>query len=114
MDIAKEINNHLAWIETLASLLDRETIPSEELNTIAQHESCALGQWLNTKAAEKYNDHQELQQLIQSHESFHKLAADLITAIQQHNEDAALQIQAQFIEESQKVIRYLKTLQAYR
>ncbi len=111
MDIGQEITNHLEWIETIASLLDSEKISREDLQVITQHDKCALGQWLNSEASMKFKDLPEYEKLIESHEAFHKLAGNLITALQLDKEAEAIESQGHFIEMSQKVIGYLHILQ---
>jgi hypothetical protein len=111
MDIGQEITNHLEWIETIASLLDSEEITQEDLQVITQHDKCTLGQWLNSEASMKFKDLPEYEKLIESHEAFHKLAGNLITALQLDKEAEAIESQEQFIEMSQKVVDYLHSLQ---
>jgi hypothetical protein len=111
MDIKQEITNHLEWIETIASLLDSEEISQEDIQVITQHDKCMLGQWLNSEASMKFKDLPEYEKLIESHEAFHKLAGNLITALQLDKEAEAIESQEQFIEMSQKVIDHLHILQ---
>ena len=113
MNIEQEINNHLKWIESIVGLLGEDEVTQDALNTITQHDRCELGQWLDSEASIKYRDLPELDQLKHSHAEFHKLAGDLISALQKDSEDEALATQAQFIEMSQKVIEYLHLLQTH-
>jgi methyl-accepting chemotaxis protein len=111
MDIKQEITNHLEWIETIASLLGGEEITQEDLQAITQHNKCALGQWLNSEASMKFKDLPEYEKLIESHKAFHKLAGNLITALQLNKEAEVIESQEQFVEMSQKVIDYLHIFQ---
>jgi hypothetical protein len=111
MDIRQEITKHLEWIERIASLLGNEDVTQEELHEITQHDKCALGQWLRSDASRKYRNLLEFQNLIDSHDEFHKLAGSFIAVFRQRNESEALKLEAQFIEMSKKVISYLHVLQ---
>lgn len=111
MDIKQEIDKHLKWIETVASLFEHEQITEAEQQDLTRHDRCALGQWLNSGSSAKYQDLPELEVLKENHEAFHKLAGDLITALVAGKEDEALQFQEKFIEKSQTVISCLQVLQ---
>lgn len=111
MDIRQEITNHLEWIEKIASLLGNEDITEEDLQAITQHDKCALGQWLNSDSSGKYKELPEFQELIESHDAFHKLAGSLIVALRQGKEAETIGLEVAFIEMSQKVIRHLHALQ---
>ena len=110
MDIGQEITNHLEWIEAIAEHLGSEEVSQEELQLITQHDKCALGKWLNSEASSIFNDLPEYQKLIKSHEEFHKLAGNLITAMQLNKEAEVIESHEQFIAMSQKVINYLQIL----
>ena len=58
-----------------------------------------------------YEIYLEYQKLIKSHEEFHKLAGNLITAMQLNKEAEVIESHEQFIAMSQKVINYLQILQ---
>jgi methyl-accepting chemotaxis protein len=111
MDIGQEITNHLEWIETIASLLGGDKITQEDLQAITQHDKCALGQWLNSEDSMKFKNLSEYEKLIESHKEFHKLAGNLITALQLDKEAEVIESQELFIEMSKKVIDYLHILQ---
>lgn len=113
MNLKQEITNHLEWIDTMASLLGSEDIAEEKLQLIIQHDQCLLGQWLGSDDSAGYKQLPEFDKLIESHDAFHKLAGNLITALQQGKETEALESQAQFIEMSKKVISYIKILQSH-
>jgi hypothetical protein len=53
----------------------------------------------------------EFQDLIESHDAFHKLAGNLISALRQGKEEEAIKSEVEFIEMSQKVISHLYALQ---
>lgn len=112
MDLQEEITNHLEWIEMLASLLGSEEMTEDSLRTIRQHDRCKLGQWLDSEASESIRALPEYETLIKSHETFHNLAAGMISAAQQGNEADTAELHAQFIEASQQVVGSLRTLQA--
>lgn len=111
MDIAQEINKHLEWIETISSFLGKEDITKEQMDEITQHDRCALGQWLASENAQPFKDLPELAELEESHDAFHRLAGDLINAVEAGNEDEASAAQERFIAMSQQVITYLNMLQ---
>jgi hypothetical protein len=111
MDLRHEIINHLEWMDTVASLLGSEEMTKEQIQVISQHDKCELGKWLDSEASEDFKELPEFEMLIESHEAFHKLAGNLITAVQDNNEENAIESNRQFIEESQKVIGYLQSLQ---
>ena len=111
MNLQHEITNHLEWIDTIASLLGSEEITEEALRVITQHDKCSLGQWLNSDASTKFKKLPEFEKLIECHDTFHKLAGSLITALQLGKEAEAIEFQIEFIEMSQKVINYIQILQ---
>lgn len=110
MDIGQEINRHLAWIESVASLFRNEEVTDEKLQEISQYDHCALGQWLDSDASAKYQVLPEFEELKESHESFHKLAGEMIAAIKDDQEEKAMTLYQQFIQQSQTVIGHLKML----
>lgn len=114
MDIAREIAQHLAWIETIVSLLGREEVAEEELHEITRHDHCALGQWLFSEASREFKELPELEKLKESHEAFHSLAGDMISALGAGDEEKAIDSEKRFIEKSQEVIDHLHVLQARR
>lgn len=59
----------------------------------------------------KFKNLSEYEKLIESHKEFHKLAGNLITALQLDKEAEVIESQEQFIEMSKKVIDYLHILQ---
>lgn len=111
MDLRNEIINHLEWMDTIASLLGSEEFTEEYIQAITQHDKCALGQWLDSDDSKELKYLPEFEKLIESHAAFHKLAGNLITAVQLGKESDAIESHRQFIEESQKVIAYLQNLQ---
>lgn len=111
MDIDHEINKHLEWIETIASLLGDEDITQEEVEEISRHDRCALGQWLDSEDSTRFKDMPELEELKESHEAFHNLAGQLITAFEAGKEAEAIESQEKLVEMSKKVVGYLYLLQ---
>ncbi len=111
MDIGKEIANHLEWMESIASLLGSEEITENEIQVISQQDKCKLGQWLKSEASSMLGDYPEYENLIESHETFHKLAGMLILSLRQGREAEAIEVEAQFIDASKKVIGYLHKFQ---
>ena len=110
MDISHEINKHLEWIESVVSLLGKEEITKQEVNAVSQHDRCALGQWLSSEEAMEFKGLPELEELIESHEAFHNLAGELITAAEAGKDIEAMEAQEKFIEMSKKVIGLLLVL----
>lgn len=110
MDIRQEIDKHLKWIETVASLFAHEEMTQEEQHELTQHDRCALGQWLQSENSVKYRELPELAMLKENHAAFHQLAGDLISALVAGKEEEALQLQEKFIEKSQTVINCLQVL----
>ena len=111
MDIRQEINNHLEWIENVVALIGRETISDEELAEVTRHDRCALGQWLESAEAAEFNEVPELEALKESHDEFHRLAGDLIKAVEAGEESQAVAFEERFVEMSRKVIAHLQALQ---
>ena len=111
MDLELEITNHLEWIDSVALLLDKEQFTENELNDITGHENCKLGQWLASEGAELYSGVPEFSQLLHDHETFHKLAGELITALQSGKESEAIEAQQALIGMSRDVIAHLQVLQ---
>jgi len=114
MDITEEIDKHLEWIETIVSLLGSEKVAEETLPEITRHDRCALGQWLISEASTEFRDLPELESLKESHEAFHRLAGDMISALAAGDEEKAVDSEKRFIEKSQEVISYLQVLQERR
>ena len=111
MDLTREISNHLEWIDSIASFLNNEEFSEEDLQEITRHNQCELGQWLDADESSMFKDLPEFQQLQASHEQFHKLAGDLISALQQGDENQAIAAQEKFILMSHEVITALQSLQ---
>jgi len=111
MDLGQEIENHLEWIDGIASLLGAESFTEEDLQKITSHNTCELGQWLGSEGQELYKEIPEFSQLVDSHELFHKLAGELIEAIQLGKENKAVEVEEEFISMSQEVVGYLQILQ---
>lgn len=111
MDLRDEIINHVEWMESVASLLGNEEVTDEKVQLLTQHDQCALGKWLDSEASKEFKALAVFESLVESHSAFHKLAGDLIIAAQLGKEADAVESEKQFIEESQKVVGYLKTLQ---
>lgn len=112
MDLAKEIGNHLEWIDSIASLLAGGDLSEEELSRISRHDNCQLGQWLDSKGADRFRGYDEFQALLDSHAEFHQLAGNLVSALQQGEDDKALEAQELFIASSHNVITHLQTMEA--
>jgi hypothetical protein len=111
MDLGQEIENHLEWIDGIASLLGAEEFSEAELQKIISHNACELGQWLSSEGSGLYSGMPEFSQLVDSHELFHKLAGELIAAIQSGEEKKAVEVEEDFIRMSQQVVGYLQLLQ---
>lgn len=111
MDLGQEITNHLVWIERIASFLDQGEFSDEDLHEVASHDQCQLGQWLASDAAVGLKGLPEFERLTTSHEAFHQLAGELISALQTGNEANALKVQEDFIGMSREVIDCLQVLQ---
>ena len=111
MDIKQEINQHLEWIEKIASLLGSEEVTQEKIDELSQHDKCELGRWLSDEAAKTYHDFPEFQALIDSHAEFHQLAGKLLAALEQEDEAEAIATEVRFLEMSQTVIGHLQALE---
>lgn len=111
MDLKQEITNHIRWIDSLASLLDSDELTDERLSAISEHDKCELGKWLGSKESKGYQALPEFEKLVESHRVFHELAGSMVAAVQLDQETDVLALQTRFIEESQKVVGYLKQMQ---
>jgi len=111
MDLAKEIENHLEWIDSIAALLEVEEFSDVDFQKITSHDDCELGHWLSAEGSELYNTLPEFNKLIDSHEAFHKLAGELVAAIRAGDEKKAVEVQEGFISMSQEVVGHLQRLQ---
>lgn len=111
VDIRQEINKHLAWIETVASLFEHEKISPEAQQELAQHDRCDLGQWLQSDESDRWKDLPEMEQLKKDHEAFHKTAGELIAVLEDGDETRAITLQERLLQKSQKVISYLQLLE---
>jgi methyl-accepting chemotaxis protein len=114
VDIRQEIDNHLNWIENIVSLLGRENLSDEELAEVTRHDRCALGQWLASTEASEFKELPELQALKESHDQFHRLAGDLIKAVEAGDEAQAVASEEKFVGMSREVIAHLQALQQSR
>lgn len=110
MDIKQEINQHLEWIERIASLLGSEEVTQEKIDELTQHDNCELGRWLNAEDSAAYHSFSEFQALIDSHAEFHQMAGELLEVLERGEESEALETEARFIEMSQRVIDHLQAL----
>ena len=113
MDIDLEIAKHLEWIESVVSLIDQEAVSKEDVEAVSKHDRCDLGRWLDSKGSARYQRFPEFGELKQSHQAFHTLAAELIRAVSDGNEDQAFALQEQFVATSQEVIGYLSALREH-
>lgn len=111
MEIKQEINQHLEWIERIASLLGTEEVTQEKIDELTQHDKCELGRWLGAEESAAYRGFAEFPALIDSHAEFHRLAGELLSALEKGEETQAIETQKRFIEMSQKVIGYLQALE---
>lgn len=114
MDLRKEITNHIDWIEKIASLLGDEPITDEALQALTRHDQCELGRWLDSDESKALQSFPEFPELVESHNRFHLLAGEMISALQQDDEARALQSEQSFLEMSQKVIENLHELERKR
>lgn len=114
MDIRQEIDNHLNWIENIVSLLGRENLSDEELAEVTRHDRCALGHWLESAEAAEFKEVPELEALKESHDQFHRLAGDLIKAVEVGDEAQAVASEEKFVGMSREVIAHLQALQQSR
>ena len=110
MDLELEITNHLEWIDLVASLINEETLEESDYKELTDHDHCALGQWMNSEESKELWELEEFKQLIQSHETFHNLAGDMVALIQQGKAEEALDTEEQFIHASQEVVQHLQAL----
>ena len=113
MDINQEIMKHLEWIESVVSLIGNKAVSKEEIQGISSHDRCELGRWLDSDESVKYKNLSVFERLKESHEAFHSLAGELISAFEEGNEDQAVASQERFVALSQEVIGYLRALEAY-
>jgi len=111
MDLAQEIENHLEWIDSIASLLEVEEFSDVDFEKITDHDTCELGHWLSSEGSELYKSLPEFTELIDSHAAFHKLAGELVAAIKAGDERTAVEVQQDFIRMSQEVVGHLQLLQ---
>jgi hypothetical protein len=112
MDITREINRHLDWIEVVSSMLGDKVLGEDELEQITRHDRCALGQWLQSPAAsEAVGGGSVLDPLRSSHERFHALAGALVAALQAGDENRAIALQQDFVDSSQDIIGHLHALE---
>ena len=111
MDFGQQITKHLAWIEHIASLLGDEEFTEQDLQTISKHDNCELGKWLDSDESLDFRGLPEFGQLVESHEAFHKLAGELIAALQLGKEEEVAALYGQFLKLSQKVIGHLQAIQ---
>lgn len=110
MDIDQEIMKHLDWIESVVSLLGRETASRKEIDAVSRHDLCELGRWLESEESDKYRDFEEFGSLKEQHKLFHAMAGELILAAEAGNEQRAVASQEKFIAVSQQVVGLLTAL----
>lgn len=111
MDFKQEIDRHLGWIETVASLFGKEEVTQQARQELAQHDRCALGQWLHSEETARWKELPELEQLKRDHEAFHKIAGELLPVLEAGDETKAVALQQALIQKSQKVISNLHLLE---
>ena len=110
MNIDQEIDNHLQWIETVASLLNNEPLQETEMQELTRHDVCSLGQWMTSADAAKYQSQPVFQALEDVHRQFHQAAGELVAALQKDDEEAAFAAQQAFIRLSHGVVEQLMAL----
>lgn len=113
MDFNREINKHLEWIEAVASLIGADARPEDDIKEVSRHDHCALGRWLSSDESADFKGFPEFESLEKSHATFHALAGELISALEEGNEHRADELQETFIATSQEVIAYLEALREH-
>ena len=110
MDLELEISNHLEWIDTIASMINDESLDESDYKELTDHDHCALGQWMKSEDSKTLWDLEEFKALTHSHEVFHNLAGEMVAFIEQGKADEALNCEQQFIHASQQVVQHLQAL----
>jgi hypothetical protein len=110
LDFDQEIDNHLQWIDNVATLLNNENLDADEMRELTRHDHCSLGQWMASSQADTLRQTEAFRLLEESHQHFHHAAGDLVVALQQDNEQAAMQAQDRFLQLSQQVVEHLALL----
>lgn len=110
MEIGEEIAKHLEWIELVSSLIGEEGLSDEKREEISRHDLCALGAWLDSSEAKRFEPSEVLTQVRERHEKFHRLAGELMAAIEGDKASAAVSIQETLIQTSQSLIEGLIAL----
>jgi len=113
MDIDQEIAIHLEWIESLVSLIGTAVIPEEAIDDVRRHDRCELGRWLTSEGAAAFRDVPDFGQLGTNHEAFHRLAGELLRALQAGDEARVLELQEHFLSTSRQVMSGLSALKAH-
>ena len=114
MDIAREITNHLEWMEKIVAVLGSDQVSDTDLAVITQHDQCALGKWLGSDQSMRFAGLPAYAELEASHAAFHAQAGKLITAIREDHAAAAMASQAEFVRLSKLVVGNLLLLQEHQ
>ncbi len=111
--INRIIEIHQRWYESLRShVLANAPLPMDLAATRSTHH-CVLGHWIDEEAEIIFQGYQTFDHLKQSHEAYHRVAAEVVALKQaKQHEDALILLEGAFLEISRQVIHHLRDLRA--
>jgi hypothetical protein len=110
-DIDAAIASHEEWKLRLEKVLEGQSTEDLDPQQVAQHEHCALGQWLSGSGREVLGQYPAFDMLVARHRFFHAQAAAVVELSKAGEHEKALQLfQGGYRHASNQVMLLLKEL----
>lgn len=89
LDIESAIRAHLAWLHKLEIIVEQQLLTDYDVELVKEDCNCPLGKWIYNQAKESYGDSEIYIALKKSHAKFHRIAAEILTNINNGNIELA-------------------------
>lgn len=89
LDVEAAIQAHLDWKNKLEKAVEQHSIGDYDIEKVAEDCHCSLGKWIYNQAKQLYSHSKVYKTLLVSHANFHKIAAEILSDIQEENVDTA-------------------------
>ncbi len=111
--INRIIEIHQRWYESLRNYVASDKpAPMDPSSTRSTHH-CVLGHWIDEEGEIIFHGYQTFDHLKQSHEAYHRVAAEVVALKQaQKHEDALILLEGAFQDISRQVIHHLRGLRS--
>lgn len=85
LDIEAAITAHLSWKHKLETTIEQNLATNYDIKKMGEDCHCLLGKWIYHQALESYGDSEIYEILKKSHAKFHRIAAEILTDIENGN-----------------------------